>query len=147
MKRFLFMLAVFLAATTLAQSPSTGEAQFKAVDIYVDSGAVPLAAYQLEFKARDGGVKIVGVEGGEHPAFREAPYYDLKAIQHERVIIAAFSTETENKLPKGKTRVATIHIRAPAGDNAGYELKLTVTADTEGRKFAGKAMLEERKQP
>ena len=147
MKRLCLIVAVFLAASGLAQTPAPDAVRFKAVDIYVDSGAKPLAAYQLEFKARSNSVRIVGVEGGEHPAFRDAPYYDLKAIQHERVIIAAFSTAAADKLPKGRTRVATIHLQSVAGDNAGYELKLTVSADEAGKKFEAKATCEERKQP
>ncbi len=147
MKKLRLIIAIFLAASGLAQTPAPNPVRFKAVDIFVDSGGKTLAAYQLEFKARNSGVRIVGVEGGEHPAFRDAPYYDLKAIQHERVIIAAFSTEAADKLPKGRTRVATIHVQSVAGDNAGYELKLTVSADESGKKFEAKATCEERKQP
>jgi hypothetical protein len=146
-KKLWLIIAVLFAAAVLAQTPVPDAVRFKAVDIYVDSGDKPLAAYQLEFKARSSSVRIVGVEGGEHPAFRDAPYYDLKAIQHERVIIAAFSTDAANKLPKGRMRVATIHLQSVADDNAGYELKLTVSADDGGKKFEAKATCEERKQP
>ena len=146
MKKAVLILVVFLAAMGFAQTSAPGDTRFKAVDIYVDSNDKPLAAYQLEFKALSSSVRIVGVEGGEHAAFRAAPYYDLKAIQHERVIIAAFSTDTANKLPKGKIRIATIHLQSTAGDNAGYELKLVVTADAAGKKFKAKATCEERKQ-
>src|SRR5438067_1034311 len=47
--------------------------RFRAVDIFVDSKATPLAAYQLEFVADAQRVKLVGIEGGEHAAFREPP--------------------------------------------------------------------------
>ena len=52
-----------------------------------------LAAYQIEFSVTNILTKIVGIEGGQHPAFREPPFYDPKAMQQERVIIAAFSTD------------------------------------------------------
>src|SRR5512140_2968924 len=105
MKTWVFLLYFGLAAGLLAQQPATeeGRSRFGAVDIYVDSGSTPLAAYQLEFTATNGVAKIVGIEGGEHTAFRQPPFYDPKAIQHERVILAGFSTADAAGLPIGKT--------------------------------------------
>src|SRR5262249_13411254 len=101
-----------LAAELLAPQPAAaaGRSRFCAVLISVDSGSTPLAAYQLRFAVTNGTAKIVGIEGGEHPAFREAPFYDPKAIQNEVAIIASFNTAPAAELPKGKTRVATIHL-------------------------------------
>ena len=73
--------------------------RFRTVDIYVDSKQQSVAAYQLEWTTPGGDAKIVGIEGGENPAFKEPPYYDPKAIQHERVILAAFSTANVEALP------------------------------------------------
>jgi hypothetical protein len=87
------------------QTPPPIGPRFVALDIFVDSGATPLAAYQFELSASKGEIQIVGVEGGEHPAFAEPPYYDPAALQHERIIIAAFNTGTNTQLPVGKTRV------------------------------------------
>jgi hypothetical protein len=115
------------------------------VNIYLDSKSAPLAAYQLEFVATNGAVKIVGIEGGEHAAFNEAPFYDPKAIQRERVIIAAFSTETAAKLPTGKTRVATIHIQITGSEEPAFELKLQTAADSQGNKVLVEASFEEAK--
>ncbi len=118
---------------------------FVAIDIYIDSGNTPLAAYQFEFTAR--GTKLVGVEGGEHAAFADAPYYDPAALadngnprQGERIIVAAFSTEHD--LPTGRIRVARLHLQVrelhnilareivmmTAGDANGNEIKATVEA-------------------
>lgn len=88
---------------------------FRAYDIFVDSGDVPLAAYQVEFRARMGGMKIVGVEGGESAAFKAAPFYDPAAMQGERVIIGAMSTMARESLPSGRTRVARVHVMLAAG--------------------------------
>ena len=101
MQAWLALLCCGLAAGLLAQQPAIeeGRSRFGAVDIYVDSGSTPLAAYQLEFAATNGVAKIVGIEGGEHAAFRQPPFYDPKAIQHERVIIASFSTAPATDLP------------------------------------------------
>ena len=136
-----------LAARLVAQQPADeeGRGRFRAVDIYVDSKSAPLAAYQLEFSATNGVAKIVGVEGGEHPAFREAPFYDPKAIQHERVVIAAFSTASADKLPAGRTRVATIHLQTTGAEPVRFALNFQTAADFQGNKISAEASFEERK--
>ncbi len=103
-------LAVVFGAVAESDVTDRSATRFTTVDIYLDSGDMPLAAYQLQFKATEGEVKIVGIEGGEHDAFSEPPYYDPEAIQRERVIIAAFNTSDASQLPAGRTRVATIHL-------------------------------------
>src|SRR6185503_6777104 len=81
---------MFPARQFLAQEAQQATAiRFNALDIFVDSGTRPLAAYQLTFTATTGDVKIVSIEGGEHPAFKEPPNYDPQAIQQERAILAA----------------------------------------------------------
>lgn len=130
----LFTLIFAFCGQLLAQSTNT--VRFQAVEIFVDSQATALAAYQLEFTVTSGNVKIVGIEGGEHPAFAEAPFYDPKAIQRERVILAAFSTQPADKLPTGKTCVATIHLQIGGTDELKFETKLTTAASSDGNKIA-----------
>jgi hypothetical protein len=127
---------LFIAFATSAQ------AQFQAIDIFVDSKE-PLAAYQLEFSAgKKKQLRIVGIEGGEHSAFTNAPYYDPKAMQRERVVLGAFSTAKD--LPKGRTRVATIHVQVV--DNAvEYRLKLHTAANAEGQEISVHTSFRERK--
>ncbi|MHC4768662.1 MAG: hypothetical protein ACYTEI_08130, partial [Planctomycetota bacterium] len=90
-----YILAVLLAtgagwaATAQPLGPSV---RFQAVHVSVDTGDEPLAAYQLDLRAATDNVRIVGIEGGAHPAFADPPYYDPAAIQGDRVIIGAFST-------------------------------------------------------
>src|SRR5690349_2445231 len=95
MNRWIYLMVLWLAAPLFGQEPSAGagEFRFRAIDIFVDSGSNPLAAYQLEFLATNGVAKITGIEGGENSAFKNPPHYDPKAMQHDRVVIAAFSTE------------------------------------------------------
>ena len=114
--------------------------RFAPVHIYLDPGNKAPAAYQFELKATAGQIKIVGVEGGEHPAFQEAPYYDPAALMNERIIIAAFSTGSN--LPRGRTRVATIHLQILGDVEPEYELNLAVAADAEGREFPAELALE-----
>ena len=142
------VLAVFgLTANLFAQQPAVeeGRSRFAVIDVFVDAASTPLAAYQLELVVTNGVANIVGIEGGEHPAFRQPPFYDPKAIQREHVIIASFSTLNAAELPIGKTRVATIHFRTTTTQSPQFELKLRTTADSDGRKIAAKASFEERK--
>ena len=134
-------------AALCAQQPAReeGPSRFSAVDIYVDSKSAPLAAYQIEFSATNGVAKIVGIEGGDSAAFHEPPFYDAKAIQHERVIIAAFNTAAADKLPSGKTRIATIHLQIVGDAPPQFELKLQVAANPDGNRISADASFEERK--
>jgi len=124
--------------------------RFAPLHIYLDSGSRPLAAFQFELKAAVGkpapakaGVKIVGVEGGQHAAFKEAPYYDKAALyKSNRIIIAAFNTGSE--LPKGRTRIATIHLQIIGDAEPDYELKLTVAADADAKEIPAKISFETR---
>lgn len=142
-----FLTLLLKPAALCAQQPADeeGRSRFSAVDIYVDSKNAPLAAYQIEFSATNGIVKIVGIEGGDSAAFRDPPYYDTKAIQHDRVIIAAFNTSSADKLPSGKTRIATIHLQIVGDQPPQFQLKLQVAANSDGNRISADATFEERK--
>lgn len=146
MRRLILGLILGLAAGAQARQPAgeEGRSRFCMVDIYADAGTTPLAAYQVEFSATNGPVKIVGIEGGEHPAFREPPVYDPQAMQHERVIAAAFSTLPEQDLPTGRTRVASIHLEVSAGSKPHYSLTLQAAGDARGHRISARTSLEER---
>lgn len=115
--------------------------RFTHVDIYVDSKGEPLAAYQLEFSANDNDVKLVGIEGGEHAAFKNPPYYDPAALSHNRVILAAFSTG--NDLPKGNVHVARLHLQIEGDGRPNYVVKLKVAADGDGKTISATASVQE----
>ncbi len=114
--------------------------RFAPLHIYLDSGNKPLAAYQFELKAAAGQIKIVGVEGGQHKAFGDAPYYDPAALANDRIIIAAFNTGSE--LPKGRTRIATIHLQIIGDAEPDYELKLAVAGDADANEIPAKISFE-----
>ncbi len=144
-----FVLAMGLLCIGLhaQETSSKDNVRFLAVDIYVDSKDKPLAAYQLEFSVTNGNAKIVGIEGGEHPAFREAPYYDPKAIQEERVIIAAFSTERADNLPLGRTRLATVHLQLRGIMMSQFSVNLQAAANEVGAPLQLEVSLVERTPP
>ena len=104
------------------------------------AGGVPVRA-----QGNDAGqIKIVGVEGGEHPAFKDAPYYDPAALMNERIIIAAFNTGAD--LPTGRTRIATIHLQIIGDAEPKYELSLTTAADANGENLPAEITLEKGEQ-
>lgn len=146
-RRLPMILVLLLAAPIIAQEAAltSQPIHFRAVDVLVDSKGKPLAAYQLEVSARKGTVKIVGIEGGEHPVFKDPPFYDPKAMQHERVIIAAFSTARAERLPRGRTRVATIHVQVTGEEQPQYSVKCQAAASVEGEKIPVTASIEERR--
>ncbi|MBN1765202.1 MAG: hypothetical protein JW860_08095 [Sedimentisphaerales bacterium] len=106
------------------------ETVFAPLEIYIDSGDQELAAYQFELRAVSGKIKIVGVEGGAHPAYQEPPYYDPAALARDRIIIAAFNTSAN--LPQGKIRIATVHLQILGTETPDYEINLTVAASPDG---------------
>jgi hypothetical protein len=138
--------------------PVAASPRFEAIDVFIDAGALPLAAWQVEFIAPpgDGGggggeVVIVGIEGGGHGAFPGAPYYDPEAMRHERAIIADFSLDDAAALPSGRVRIATIHVmiedapgNAPGeGDSAPsprFEARVRAAADAQGAAIEGAAV-------
>lgn len=141
MKKYMVISLLAVSLTIAVLYTEVGQAggvigpkvRFAPLHIYLDSGNRPLAAYQFELKATAGQIKIVGVESGEHKAFKEAPYYDPAALANDRIIIAAFNTGRE--LPKGRTRIATIHLQITGDIEPEYELNLTVAADADGKEI------------
>lgn len=113
---------------------------FIPVGVYVDSSSKSLGVYQVEIKVVKGNAKIVGVEGGEHKAFAEPPYYDTAALMKGRVILAAFSTSDD--LPTGRTKVATMHMQVTGDFVPEYEVVLNVAGDSEGKSIAAAVTVE-----
>ncbi len=142
----IILTSVSVMVPVLARQSAPGEpsdesaVRFSPLHIYIDSGNQSLAAYQFELKATAGQIKVVGVEGGEHQAFKEAPYYDPAALANDRIIIAAFNTGRE--LPKAKTRIATIHLQITGDVEPEYELKLVVAADENGKEIPAEISCE-----
>ena len=137
MKRTLAILLL------LAISLGAQQMHFMAVDIYVDSQD-PLAAYQLEFTGRGTQVRIAGIEGGAHEAFKAPPFYDPKAMQQERVILAAFNTAAASQLPTGKTRVATVHLQYAGPQPPTFSVKPHTASDSKGNEISIKPTAQQR---
>jgi hypothetical protein len=137
------LLLTLQAVSAATQAPETAVG-FETVDVFVNTTDHALAAYQLEFFAASGEVRITGIEGGAHPAFAAPPYYDPKAMQQDRVILGAFTTDAATALPTGRTRVATIHLQTIGAGPKDFEIRLQAAADAAGRTIAADATFQER---
>jgi hypothetical protein len=107
--------------------------RFVAVHVFLDPGERSLASFQLELGDESGTATIVGIEGGDHPAFREPPFYDPAALGAGRIVIAAFSTAAE--LPRHKTRVASLHLLVSGADVPDLVSRLEIATDPLGREI------------
>ena len=128
---------ILLALPLFAQDPAAeSEAAagknsvcFSSLYITLDPQGHDLAAYQLELQTTRGQVKIVGLEGSNHPAYLQPPYYDARALMQDRIIIAAFSTDTE--LPSSACCVTTLHLQILGTTPPEFNIKLIVAADSQ----------------
>jgi hypothetical protein len=141
--RFLATFAIILASLCQIAGQETDDSRFDAIDIFVDSGSQPLAAYQLTFNSQNG-AKIVGIEGGDPGVFAEPPYYDPEAMQKEEVVIAAFNTAGADRLPTGRIRVATIHVQTEAKIVPTYKVEASAAATRDGKQIKVRAEAQER---
>lgn len=116
--------------------------RFEAVDIFLDSANQSLAAWQLELMSRTQDVEIVGIEGGDHPAFQNPPYYDPRAMKNNRVILGAFQVSNENGLPTGRQRVARVHVQVKGTGDRVWIGELTTAANADGQPIAASIEVE-----
>ncbi|QOV88909.1 hypothetical protein [Humisphaera borealis] len=126
--------------TLIAEVPVAVPVRFETVDVYIDAGDKPLAAYQFTLHSATKTALLAGLEGGEHPAFAQPPYYDPRALIDERVIVAAYSTAEE--LPQGRTRVARLHVQVTGDKNAEYVATLQTAAGADGSIIPAKLTVE-----
>jgi hypothetical protein len=110
------------------------------IAVQIPDGA-ELGAYQIDLTPLPDlptRVRVVGIEGGEHDAFRTPPFYDPEAIGSERVILAAYSTAAE--LPTGMSRIARVHYEITGEGDLPAPVQLinireALATDREGNAF------------
>jgi len=122
-----------LAALSLAAQPEAG--QFAIVDVFVAS-TEPVAAWQIELRERRGAMQVVGIERGDDPTFRDPPFFDRVVLERgvtERLVLASFSLSDAAQLPRGRVRVARVHVRTTGAATADYELRLVAVGAADGR--------------
>ena len=136
MKRLRAILVIALAALAAGAAEREGAGQaprFVPVDIVLDSPE-PVAAWQFELSDRNGTIKIVGIESGDSAAFERAPYYDRDATQAgavERIVVADYTLADVADLPRGRTRIATVHTLVDG--EASFTVTLVAAATADGQ--------------
>jgi hypothetical protein len=135
---FILVLVPLLAAAPVerdepARISSTSAVRFATVDVRIDPKGKPLAAYQVSIAAPQN-TQLVGIEGGDDPAFRDPPYYDPKALQNNGVTLAAFNTG--NDLPKASFRAARLHLQISGEQTPTLHVNLMVASDADGKSIA-----------
>ena len=128
---WLALMAMACATSALADPNESPAPRFVPVEVYLDSPA-PVAAWQFEFADRAGAMRVVGIERGGHDAFPRTPYYDRDALDPgtaRRIVVADYSLAVESALPRGRVRLATLHLMLEGEPD--FALRL-VTATTSG---------------
>ncbi len=132
------MKALAVAVLVLGASALAAQDRpaFAVYDVVLDSESRVLGAWQVEVK----GLEVVGLEGGDTAAWREAPYYDPAALAGGRLLVAGFTLDAS--APAGRVRVASIHAIARPGADA--TVTLVAAAESGGARFVPKATLVRR---
>lgn len=139
----LTIISLVLIAPRGAQS-TLPSPRFVSIDILIDPQGEELAAYQIDINAESSNVKLVGVEGGAHPAYSNPPYYDPAALNQNRVILAALSTAKD--LPRTKLRVARLHLQVMS-EMPAFDAKLITAAKPDGSRVDAKVSIQNEVSP
>lgn len=137
-------LALLCAAAVLSTTAQPNAGTFTTVDVFVDSDT-PVAAWQVELSERQGAMQIVGIERGDDATFRDPPFYDRVALERgatERIVLASFSLSDAAQLPRGKVRIARVHVRATGAAEPDYEARLVAAGSADGRPIDAQLSLE-----
>jgi len=137
-------LALLCAAGVLSTTAQPEAGTFTMVDVFVVSDT-PVAAWQVELTERRGAMQIVGIERGDDSTFRDPPFYDRVALERnatDRIVLASFSLSDAGELPRGKVRVARVHVRATGAAQPDYEARLVAAGTADGRPIDAQLSLE-----
>lgn len=127
-----------------------GGMRFLTVDVFVESNE-PLAAWQFELTDQTGAMAIVGIENGGSgisggsAAFADVPHYDRDVTTRtstDRIIVADYSLADQSQLPRGRTRVATLHVSLSGSADPEFELELIAAGNAGGEPIAAAADYE-----
>ncbi|MEN8149987.1 MAG: hypothetical protein ABFS86_09195 [Planctomycetota bacterium] len=135
-------LPVALALAALVHAtPASGdpEPRFVALDLRIDAGEAPLAAWQVEVTYDPATTKVLSLEGGETEGFREAPHHDRRGLEGGRIVIASY-VPADTAAPAGETRVARLHLQT-TGEVGAPRVRLVTAARPGGAKIEARATL------
>jgi hypothetical protein len=123
-----------------APNAETAGSPFRPLEVYVDSGKQQLVAYQIEISYDPKTVKVLSLEGGEPKAFKDAPHYDPAGMTQGKIVIAAFTTD-HAKAPRGKNRLARLHLMVKGKATPKISAKLITAAKPGGKRIKAKVEL------
>jgi uncharacterized repeat protein (TIGR01451 family) len=106
-----------------AEGPETGS-QFE-TEVTVDVGRIPLWGYQMKVIYDHRVLAVSGIEGGETPAFAEAPSTDPASFTSGTTVFTAYQA-TENPGPAGVVSLAKVSFIAVGAPGQGSDLELVV---------------------
>jgi hypothetical protein len=138
------VLAVVCALTVLSTTAQPEASYFTTVDLFVVSDT-PVAAWQVELTERRGAMQIVGIERGDDSTFRDPPFYDRVALERsatDRIVLASFSLSDAAQLPRGRVRIARVHVRMTGEGAPDYEARLVAAGTAEGRPIDAQLNIE-----
>ncbi len=132
MNKLLWSMALCVLATADSHADAAPQSSFMPVEVFLDSPR-PVAAWQFEFRDNNGAMKVVGIEGGGHPAYSRAPFYDREAVARgaTRIVVADYSLAETNQLPSGRVRLATLHLMLEGEPD--FELRLVTATTSQGK--------------
>ena len=138
------VVALLCAAGVLSTSAQPQDTYFTTVDLFVVSDT-PVAAWQVELSERRGAMQIVGIERGDDSTFRDPPFYDRVAVERgatDRVVLASFSLNDAAQLPRGRVRIARVHVRGIGAAEPDYEARLVAAGTADGRPLDAQLNIE-----
>ncbi len=144
--KHLIAIACALVGSLDLQASQLESPRFVAIDVYLESPH-SVAAWQFEVSARNGEMKLVGIEGGSSEHFRGAPFYDreiLRGSQTDKILVADYSLADEALLPIGRFRIATLHLMLLG--EADLDAALMVTTTSEGESISASLELVQSNQ-
>ena len=141
-----YLTAIFLILLTFSwawageveSGAEESHIRFQAMDVFIDTRAQALAAYQVEVRYEKDRVEIVGLEGGETESYQEPPYFDPKGMEQGRIILAGFTLDDS---PKGETRVARLHLRIQGETMPDLTIRMMTAARPGGERISAQARI------
>lgn len=137
MMRSLLTALVLLLATNHAaprqsvpQDDDSLTMRFETVDLVLDPRGQALAAWQVRLVDPSGRARVVGIEGGEDPAFAEPPFHDPRALAGGALVLAAYDTSGAG--PDAPTRIARLHLAVTGSAPVDFDVTVEVAASPNG---------------
>lgn len=126
----LTLLLVLCGAASAADDVADPSRVFSILRLEIDPAGTGLSGWQLRADFGESDARIVGIEGGDSPAFAAPPYYDPRALNGGKIVLAALARGQE--LPTGRTTVAVLHVEHDPGGLPPLEVSELIAVGADG---------------